>query len=171
VTAADFDVRVVDSSGIDLAPIDADVTITVDPSPPETTTTIDPDNPPPQYSVVFDLVEAERPAAALQFDITHPGLTGGWLGAAGDVDCRWLVTSNARACNDRGNGILSCAVVNSAGLEAPVSILECGFASYDLVLVASDFDVTVVDASGVDLQPIEVFVSASSVTGRQGRSR
>jgi hypothetical protein len=166
LTAADFDVRVVDSSGIDLAPIDAEVTVTVDASPPVTTTTIDPDNPAPQYSVVFDLVAAARPAAALQFDITHPGLTGGWLGAGGDVDCRWLVTSNARACNDRGNGILSCAVVNSAGLDAPVSVLECGFASFDAT-TAEDFDVRVLDASASDLSPIDVTVLASSVTERQ----
>ena len=169
LTAADFDVRVVESSGIDLAPIDADVTVTVDPSSPETTTTIDPDNPPQEYEVTFTISDDGPPLliGALQLDIGHAGARGSWIDTQDGVDCRWLVSLDIEGCNEASNRLLKCAAVSQAGFSGDGAVLSCGFASYDPVLVASDFDVAVVDASGVDLAPIEVFVFASSVTERQ----
>ncbi len=166
LTAADFDVRVVDSSGIDLAPIDAQVTVTVDARSPVTTTTTDPDNPALQYTVVFDVAETERAVGALQFEVTTRDASGDWIGGKADVDCSWIVEGTLAACNDKGRGVLACAVVDSTGFDGPASLIECGFETSDSV-TADSFLVQVGDASGLDLNPVNVTVFVSSVTERQ----
>jgi hypothetical protein len=170
LTADDFEIEVTDASTPNLEPVDAGVTVSsVVAIPDPTTTTTNPDNPPDEYDVVLAIPEDEisiRPIGALQFDITHEGVVGGWVGSGGDVDCRWLVSADVSGCNEKSNRLLTCAVVSTAGFRGPRPILECGFATYEGVVDTSDFSVVVVDASAPDLFPLDVEVQVDSVTLR-----
>ena len=167
VSAADFDVQVVDASGPDLAPIDARVTVTVATRPPDTTTTTDPDNPSVEYDVTFAIDEpVGATITALELEITHSGARGGWIGSGSNVDCRWLVALNGSLCIESSNEFLDCTAGDSVGFAAAGPILVCGFASPDPVVVTGDFDVRVVKATSPDIFPPHVVVLASSVTPR-----
>lgn len=169
LTVGDFAVEVTDASTPNLDPVDAEVRVSAVVARPETTTTTtNPDDPPDEYDVVFAIPEMPsiRPIGALQFDITHEGVVGGWSGSGGDVDCRWLVSADVSACNEKSNRLLTCAVVSTSGFRGARPILECGFATYEGVVDTSDFSIVVIDASAPDLFPLDVEVQVDSVTLR-----
>ena len=167
LTVDDFAVEVTDASTPNLVPVDAEVRVSAVVARPETTTTTtNPDDPPAAYDVVFAVPYESSMIGALQLDITHDGVVGGWIGTAADVDCRWLVPADLAGCNEKSNRLLTCAVVSTAGFRGPQPILECGFATYEAVVDTSDFRVYVTDASSPDLLQIEVDVQVDSVTLR-----
>lgn len=112
-----------------------------------------------EYVVGFNLGQTTEPVGALQFDVRFLGSDGEWAGAAGGVDCRWIVNAALHACNSKTPGRLACAIVDSSGFTGPTELMECSFLSDDDALTAADFDVQVVDASGTDLAPIDADVT------------
>jgi hypothetical protein len=118
-----------------------------------------------KYAIRFDLKQTAGPVGALQVEVDYTGGSGAWLGAKGKVDCRWTVAASLTACNDKGRGRLSCAVVDQTGFTGPTPLMECTFKSKNAV-TAGDFRVDVVDSSGVDLEPIEARVVVAGVYAR-----
>lgn len=93
---------------------------------------------------------------ALQLDVLytdaagHPGHT-----AEGQADCQSLVPSATMAVNDLpGVGLLRFGAVSLGGFQGPLDLMRC---RWDPVSGPSlhDFQVSVVDASGVPIQPID----------------
>lgn len=118
-----------------------------------------------KYTIRFDLKETAGPVGALQIEVDYTGGSGAWLGAKGNVDCRWMVAAALHACNDKGRSRLTCAVVDQTGFTGPTALMECTFKSKNAV-TAGDFRVDVVDSSGVDLEPIEARVVVAGVYAR-----
>jgi len=167
LTTDDFAVDVTDASTPHLAPIDAEVRVSsVVARPQSTTTTTNPNDPPEEYDVVFAVPYDSPMIGALQLEITHDGVVGGWIGSGALVDCRWLVPGELQACNENSNQLLTCAIGSLNGFRGPLPILECGFATYESVVETSDFRVDVTDASSPDLFMLGVDVQVDSVTPR-----
>lgn len=115
------------------------------------------------YRVRLALVETEAPLGALQFDVERLGQSGDWVGAGGGVDCLWVVDADLHACNDKRAGLLTCAVVDVDGFSATQDLCDCTFRSRDRV-TASDFRVTVTDASTPGLVAAEATVAVTDVS-------
>lgn len=121
------------------------------------------------YAVSFDLEATNEPLGALQFDVEYRGSgRAGWLGAGGGAACRWIIPAAIHACNNKGNGNMTCAVVDTGGFTGPTRLLECAFRAADDALTVDDFDVDVTDASTPNLVAIEAAVRVSSVVARPG---
>jgi hypothetical protein len=118
-----------------------------------------------EYGIRFDVGPTDGPIGALQIEVDHTGTSGAWLGAKAGVACRWMVSASLHACNDKGGGKLSCAVVDTTGFTGPTGLMECSFKSKNAVS-ASDFTVDVVDASSPGLEPIDVRVVVAGVYAR-----
>lgn len=118
-----------------------------------------------EYGVRFDLASSSGPIGALQFDVDYHGGSGGWLGAGGGADCRWLLQAALHACNDKRGGSLTCALVDTNGFSGPSALMECSFKSRNSV-AAGDFAVRVTDASDPGLNPTDARVIVSSVYAR-----
>jgi hypothetical protein len=118
-----------------------------------------------EYGVRFDLASTSAPLGALQFDVDYHGGSGGWLGAGGGADCRWLIQAALHACNDKRGGSLTCALVDTNGFAGPTALMECSFKSRNSV-AAGDFAVRVTDASDPALNPADARVIVSGVYAR-----
>jgi hypothetical protein len=104
-----------------------------------------------QYAVTASVISDSGILGALQFDVNYLGESGGFVGAGGSVACTPDVDVALTSFNDRGNGRLSAAFVDLEGFATPTPIATCLFRTTDDV-AAEDFEVTVTDASGTDLQ-------------------
>lgn len=91
--------------------------------------------------------------SALQFDITHLGESGGFLGHGDRVDCTVQLDAIV-AANYRGDRDLSVGMVSLAGFVTPAVILQCGFRTREDLNPAS-FQIAVTDASGPDGEPLD----------------
>jgi hypothetical protein len=117
------------------------------------------------YDVVISVTSDSGPVSALQLDINHLGSSGGWQGAGSKANCQELVSANMRACNDKGRGRISCALIDVGGFPTPTDVLSCVFKTGGTVSM-SDFSVQVVDASSPDMGQIDVDVRVTSVSQR-----
>jgi hypothetical protein len=68
------------------------------------------------------------------------------------------------ACNNKGGGLLSCALIDPKGIATPKELVTCRFGASKPVGVG-DFSVKVTDASGPDMKPVGVSVVVTRVTG------
>lgn len=168
LTASDFDVRVVDASGPDLAPIDVEVVLDVGLAPGETTTTTDPENPPIEYDVVFAISDqGTLTFESLEFTIAHPGARGSWIQSDNAVDCRWLVEADSSFCTETSGRLLNCIAADEPGFDLDAAILECGFSSSEPSVGTGDFVVRVqaaITPGGGMMDGVDVAVA--SVTPR-----
>jgi len=103
-----------------------------------------------RYAVTVGVTSHSGLLGALQFDVTHLGSTGGFVGAGASVDCSADVNAALTSFNDRGNGRLSAAFVDLQGFQTPTPVATCRFKTRER-LAASSFQVTTTDASGPDL--------------------
>lgn len=117
------------------------------------------------YDVVISVTSDSGPVSALQLDINHLGSSGGWQGAGSKANCQELVSANMRACNDKGRGRISCALIDVGGFPTPADVLSCVFKTGGTVSM-SDFSAQVVDASDPQMNPIDVDVRVTSVSQR-----
>jgi hypothetical protein len=128
----------------------------------------DDEAPPDQasFEVLFALEVSVQPLGALQFDVRYLGRSGDWAGAGAGASCAWLLDADLHACNDKGGGEMTCAVVDPEGFRGPIDLMRCGFRSNDEVEV-EDFRVRVTDASTPWLAPVRatVIVSDAARTG------
>lgn len=82
---------------------------------------------------------------ALQFDITHLGRNGGFIGRGDQIDCVPLVDALA-AANYVGERLAKVGLISLQGIRTPAAILRCGFRTREPVGPAS-FQIEVTDAS------------------------
>jgi hypothetical protein len=111
------------------------------------------------YVVSFNLEQTTGLVGALQFEVKYLGDDGDWLGAKAKVRCTWRVVAAIKSCTGKENGRMTCAIVDSHGFVGPTALMECDFISHDGEIEAADFRVSVVDALGSDLTPIDVDVT------------
>jgi hypothetical protein len=104
-----------------------------------------------RYAVTVGVTSHSGVLGALQFDVTHLGSSGGFVGAGGSVDCNPDVDAALTSFNDRGNGRLSAAFVDLQGFQTPTAVATCRFKTREQ-LAPTSFQVTTTDASGPDLQ-------------------
>ncbi len=119
----------------------------------------------PSYDVTAEVLNNAGLLGALQFDINHTGASGGWQGAGGGVRCQWQTGGGLQTCNDIGGGRVRCALVEIAGIQTPTRVVTCTFKTSDS-LSASNFDVSVVDASTPDFDPASPNMAVTSVAKR-----
>lgn len=103
---------------------------------------------------------------ALQFEITHLGSRGGFIGRGDKVDCVSLVEA-ITAANYKGERQVTVGFISVAGVRLNIPIMRCGFRTQEGVGPAS-FDVQVTDASDTSSKPLDPppNVVVSSVTRR-----
>jgi hypothetical protein len=113
------------------------------------------------YSVTLGVTNRAGRLGALQFDVRTKG-KGGWRGSGGSVACRNVSGAGMMACNNKGRGLLSCALVDEAGIATPTDLVVCKATSSGRLTV-EDFDVKVVDATAPDVRPVKATVSVTKV--------
>jgi hypothetical protein len=106
---------------------------------------------PREFSVDFHAQTAGT-FGALQFDITHLGDSGGFVGRADKVDCVPLVDAIV-ASNYLGEREVKIGMISLDGIKTPADLMRCGFRTTE-DLEPSDFEIEVTDAS--DLNSMQV---------------
>ena len=114
------------------------------------------------YTVTFGVSNRVGRLGAVQFEATAKG-SADWQGAAASVACRNVSGAAMMACNDRGSGRLSCAIIDQKGIATPMSLVSCRISAAKS-LAAGDFAVKVVDASSPDMKPAKPSVVVTAVT-------
>ena len=115
------------------------------------------------YAVTFGINARTSRLGAVQFDARAKG-AGGWQGAGGAVACRNVSGAAMMACNNKGGGLLSCALIDPNGIGTPKELVTCRFGASKPV-GAGDFSVKVTDSSSPDMKPVPVSVVVTRVTG------
>ena len=115
------------------------------------------------YAVTFGISARTSRLGAVQFDARARG-AGSWQGAGAKVACRNVSGAAMMACNNKGLGLLSCALIDPKGIGTPKDLVSCSFHS-SKAISAGDFTVKVTDASSPDMKPVGVSVAVTRVTG------
>jgi hypothetical protein len=100
---------------------------------------------------------------ALQFTTDYSNAGGSFLGEADTVDCMDLSGSLATFNDDEAQARLNAGFINLGGIMAPASVARCRFFASlsDHDPDASEFTVTVVDATDPSLNPVTADVAIS----------
>ena len=114
------------------------------------------------YSVTFGISARTSRLGAVQFDARTK--SGSWQGAGASVACRNVSGAAMMACNNKGGGLLSCALIDQKGIATPKDLVTCRVTASKAV-GAADFSVKVTDASNPDMKPVGVSVVVTRVTG------
>ncbi len=101
------------------------------------------------YSVTLGVTTASGDLGALQFDVRYRGSEGGWLGAGSGAVCSPTIPVDLATFNDRGEGVLSGAVVDLEGISTPGAVCTCGFKTREAIRPGR-FSIQVIDAAGTD---------------------
>jgi len=167
---SDFPIVVTDQSRPDFSPANATVAVTdVNCACAGTTTTTSTTlGSGDLYTVTFGLDDAVT-VGALQFFVDYGNAVGGFLGRGYDVSCTSpLAGSGSFASFNDSDSLdrLNVAAVSIPGFTGPITVAECAFLTPGVPPQATDFVITVVDASAPDLSPISPFptVSLSAIT-------
>jgi hypothetical protein len=117
------------------------------------------------YDVTVAVTSDSGVLGALQFDVTHLGSSGGFVGAGASVKCDPAVAVALTSFNDKGNGQLSAAFVDLQGFHTPTPVATCRFKTREQ-LSPQSFQVTAVDASAPGLEAANVLptMAVTSVT-------
>jgi len=105
------------------------------------------------YDLEISTVGGAGSFGALQFEITHLGSSGGFLGRGDKVDCVALVEAISVA-NYKGERQVSVGMISLAGVEMPDVLVRCGFRTAEEVEPAS-FRIDVTDASDTNSKPLD----------------
>ena len=108
-----------------------------------------------RYAIQVAVTSDSGTLGALQFDITHLGASGGFVGAGGSVDCAADVAAGLTSFNDRGAGRLSAAFVDLNGFSTPTAVATCRFKTREQ-LARGSFQVTTIDASPPGLGQVDI---------------
>jgi hypothetical protein len=114
------------------------------------------------YSVTFGITGRTSRLGAVQFDARAK--SGNWQGAGASVSCRNVSGAAMMACNNKGGGLLSCALIDPNGIATPKDLVICRV-SASKAIGAGDFSVKVTDASSPDMKPVGTSVVVTRVTG------
>jgi hypothetical protein len=122
-----------------------------------TTTTL------PLCSVTFGVTTSEN-LGALQFEVNYGSAPGEFVGEGFTVSCMSLIAgASAVIQDDDARRILGTAIIREAGFTGPVDVTRCSFAPSDQSIAASQFGVTVVDATTPDFLPVRPTVAITSL--------
>ncbi|MFQ5477396.1 MAG: hypothetical protein ACE5E4_02135 [Candidatus Binatia bacterium] len=105
------------------------------------------------YAVTVGVSSDSGSVAALQFDIKYKG-EGGFVGDAGDVECESAFEGSLATFNNKGDGLVSGAIIDLAGFSTPTEVATCSFRTKEDPSKDS-FEVTAVDSSDADSTKIE----------------
>jgi hypothetical protein len=114
------------------------------------------------YSVTFGINARTSRLGAVQFDARAK--SGNWQGAGASVSCRNVSGAAMMACNNKGGGLLSCALIDPNGIVTPKDLVTCRISASKAVS-AGDFSVKVTDASSPAMKPVGVSVVVTRVAG------
>lgn len=114
------------------------------------------------YSVTFGISARTSRLGAVQFDARAK--SGNWQGAGASVSCRNVSGAAMMACNNKGGGLLSCALIDPNGIAPPKDLVTCRISASKAV-GAGDFSVKVTDASSPAMKPVGVSVVVTRVAG------
>jgi hypothetical protein len=118
-----------------------------------TTTTL------PVCSVTFGVTSSEN-LGALQFEVNYASAPGEFVGEGFTVSCTSLIAdATAVIQDDDARSILGTAIIREAGFTGPAEVTRCSFAASDQSLSASQFGITVVDATTPDFVPVRPTVA------------
>jgi hypothetical protein len=112
------------------------------------------------YSVTFGISARTSRLGAVQFDARAK--SGAWQGAGASVSCRNVSGAAMMACNNKGGGLLSCALIDPNGIATPKDLVTCRIGAGNAV-GAGDFSVKVTDASSPAMKPVGVSVVVTRV--------
>lgn len=120
----------------------------------------------PAYSLEVAVTDSSSPLGALQFEITHLGNSGGFIGRDDQVECMPLVEAIV-AANSIGGRTAKIGMISLQGIRTPALILRCGFRTRE-VLGPASFLVEVTDASDTNSAALDPppTVAIESVTRR-----
>lgn len=113
------------------------------------------------YAVTFGIRARTGVLGAVQFDARSKA-GGSWQGAGGAVACRNISGAAMMACNNKGGGLLSCALIDPKGIATPKDLVTCRLVSGKAVS-AGDVAVKVTDASKPDMKAVDVSVVVTQV--------
>src|SRR5207244_2630471 len=105
---------------------------------------------------------------ALQFDITHLGRNGAFIGKGDRIDCVPLVDALA-AANYVGERVAKVGLISIPGVRTPASVVTCGFRTTESIGPNSfQIDVSDASAAGENSDPLDPppTVVIASVTRR-----
>jgi len=114
-------------------------------------------------TITFGVTSRSGRLGAVQFDARAAGIS--WAGAGKSVACRNISGAAMHACNDKGGGLLTCAVIDPKGFGSPTNLVSCDLESAGGV-DASAFSIKVIDASDAKANAASVTVGVTNLTGR-----
>jgi hypothetical protein len=169
-TPSDFPIVVTDQSRPDFSPADASVTVTdVDCACGGTTTTTSTTlGSGDLYTITYGFDDAIT-LGALQFVVDYGNAVGGFPGRGYDVSCTSPLAGSGSfaSFNDLDSlDRLNVAAISIPGFTGPITVAECAFLTPGVPPQATDFVITVTDASAADFSPVVPFptVSVSAIT-------
>ncbi|HXC52580.1 MAG TPA: hypothetical protein VN634_16985 [Candidatus Limnocylindrales bacterium] len=96
-------------------------------------------------------------AGGLSWETDYAGTDGGFRGKGSAVKCDSIVPGALAAFSDNDHArVLSSGLVSLSGIDGPADLVECKFDVVTEPLI-SDFDITVTEATDVDVNPIRPF--------------
>ncbi len=118
-----------------------------------TTTTLEPTE---TCTLTFRMT-TDVTAGDLEWETSYAGTDGAFRGKGDAVKCSSIVPGALAAFTDDDHAkVLSSGLVSLAGINGPADLAECKFDTATEPLI-SDFDITVIEASDVDVVPIRPF--------------
>jgi hypothetical protein len=106
----------------------------------------------PTVVVAIELAD-ELSVGALQFDVSYSGAEGAFVGEAGEVSCETAPPGILSSFNHiAADKTLRAAFVAVEGVQGPTRLTSC---KYQGNVSASDFTVTVRDASSPELEELD----------------
>lgn len=126
-------------------PVDRDQDPSYDDSPSD-------DERAPAYNLDIT-VQGEEPFGALQFEMTHLGNNGGFIGHGDSIDCVPLVEAIV-AGNYVGERVAKIGLISLQGIDPGLLILRCGFRTREALSPAS-FLIEVTDAANKKSEPLD----------------
>ena len=116
------------------------------------------------YAVTFGVRSGGGRLGAIQFE-ARPRKSGRWQGRGAKVACANITGAAMHACNEKGNGVLSCGLIDTNGIPASSDLVRCVFES-DAPVSPADFSIRVVDASNTAPKPVSADVVVTRVKAR-----
>jgi len=109
------------------------------------------------YTVVFALDDAVT-LGTLQIEVDYAAAGGRFVGSGQNVSCTSPLTAAGAlvAFGDDDSGArLSFAALALGGFDGPTSLASCEFSTAGPEPVRDEFAITVVEANGLDLSPVD----------------
>lgn len=109
-------------------------------------------------------VTSSETLGALLYEVDYGVVAGEFLGTTTSVRCTSVVSGALFTFRDEeAHRTLRESVIKSAGFTGPISLATCSFATSNGALAAQAFNLTVLDASSPDFDPLTPTVAVTAV--------